>query len=334
MKADPVPAARRIWHRVEAALLRAAMGLLRRLGPARSSDLGGWIGRTVGPHLSVTRIGDENLRRAMPELDAAARAAILRATWDNLGRTVAELPHLPDLVRTPAGPGWEVEGEEHIRALTATGTPALFFSGHFSNWELMLPAAAKVGIKVFGIYRAASNPHVDAIMVSLRQAALGPGVSMFPKGAAGARSALAHLRQGGSLGLLVDQKMNDGIAVPFFGHSAMTAPAMAQFALRFGIPLMPGRVDRIGPARFRMVCEPPLPVAPTGDRAQDIFAVSLAMNQTLERWIRANPPAWLWLHRRWPKGTAIAPADAAVRENGHNDRTANRSNLNNVHKSI
>ncbi len=290
-----------IWNRMEAAALRGVMALLRLLGPARSSNLGGWIGRTIGPHLAVSRIGDQNLRRAMPELDAPTRARVLRAVWDNLGRTVAELPHLPSLVRTAAGPGWEVEGEENALALIRSGTPALFFSGHFSNWELMLPVAAKVGIKVFGVYRAASNPHVDAIMVSLRQAALGPGVSMFPKGAAGARAALAHLRQGGSLGLLVDQKMNDGIAVPFFGRPAMTAPAMAQFALRYRIPLMPGRVDRIGPARFRVVCEPPLVTDLTGDRNQDIYALSLAMNATLERWIRANPASWLWLHRRWPK---------------------------------
>ena len=296
---------RRLADRLEATALRAVMGLLRRLGPVRSSNLGGWIGRTIGPHLSVSRIGDRNLRLAMPELDAPARARIVRAVWDNLGRTVAELPHLPDLVRTPAGPGWEVAGEEHVQALIGSGTPALFFSGHFSNWEMMLPAAAKVGIKVSGVYRAASNPQVDAIMVALRQAALGPGVSMFPKGSAGARAALAHLRQGGSLGLLIDQKMNDGVPVPFFGRPAMMAPAMAQFALRYRIPLMPGRVDRIGPARFRMVCEPPLAVAGTGDRAHDIHTLLLAMNATLERWIRADPASWLWLHRRWPKDAGI-----------------------------
>ena len=295
---------------MEAAALRAAMGLLRLLGPARSSDLGGWLGRHIGPHLSVSRVGDRNLRLAMPELDAPARARILRGTWDSLGRTVAELPHIPHLVRTPAGPGWEVEGEEHVQALIRSGTPALFFSGHFNNWEMLLPAAAKVGMKVSGVYRAASNPLVDAIMVALRQAALGPGVSMFPKGAAGARAALAHLRQGGSLGLLVDQKMNDGIAVPFFGRPAMTAPATAHFALRFRLPLLPVHVDRIGPARFRMVCEPPLATPLTGDRTADIHALTLAMNATLERWVRANPAAWLWLHRRWPKHadeTSAAP---------------------------
>jgi len=37
----------------------------------------------------------------------------------------------------------------------------------------------------------------------------------------------------------------------------------------------------------------------TGDRAADVYALSLAMNATLERWIREQPECWLWLHRRW-----------------------------------
>jgi KDO2-lipid IV(A) lauroyltransferase len=126
-------------------------------------------------------------------------------------------------------------------------------------------------------------------------------MTMFPKGAQGARSALLHLQGGGSLGLLIDQKMNDGIAVRFFGRDAMTAPALAQFALRFDVPIMPVHVVRLGPARFRMVCDPPLDVVRTGDKTADIHAITLAVNQTLERWIRADPSSWLWLHRRWPK---------------------------------
>ena len=129
---------------------------------------------------------------------------------------------------------------------------------------------------------------------------------MFAKGAQGARGAIAHLRAGGSLGFLVDQKMNDGIEVPFFGRNAMTAPALAQLALRFGLPIVPIRVVRLGAGRFRMVCEAPLAITRTGDRTADTYAISLAVNATLERWIRERPEAWLWLHRRWPRESALA----------------------------
>ena len=293
------PPGGRALHRVQAAALGGVVSGLGRLEPAAASNLGGWLGRTFGPSLPASRVADGNLRRAMPELDAAGRADIVRGVWDNLGRTSAELPHLPALRQSRSGPGWELQGAEHLAGVR--GRQALFFSGHFGNWEMVLPIASQLGLQVSGFYRAASNAGVDALIQRLRQAALGPGVSMFAKGGPGARAALRHLGRDLSLGLLVDQKMNDGIAMPFFGRPAMTAPALAHFALRFKCPVVPVRVVRLGPARFRMVCEAPLQVELTGRRDADVYALTLAMNQTLERWIRAAPASWLWLHRRWPK---------------------------------
>jgi KDO2-lipid IV(A) lauroyltransferase len=153
---------------------------------------------------------------------------------------------------------------------------------------------------------------MNAVIQRLREKALGRNVTMFAKGQDGARAALLHLRGGGSLGLLVDQKMNDGIAVPFFGRMAMTAPALARFALRFHMPIVPIRIIRLGPARFRLVCEPPLVIALTGDSTADTYAISLAMNATLERWIREDPSSWLWLHRRWPKAHPGPPHKGEV----------------------
>ena len=298
-------------ERLSGLAIRCAIAGMRRLDPVRCSNAGGWIARLVGPLLPVSRIGLANLAMAFPDMDDRQRRRVLRGVWDNLGRTVAELPHLARFARTVArpgaGPGWDVVGEEHLAALQATGGQALFFSGHLGNWEMVLPIASALGLDVCGVYRAASSRVVDAQVQAMRQAALTGRVRMFAKGAQGARLALAHLGRGGSLGLLVDQKMNDGVAVPFFGRDAMTAPALAQFALRFAAPVMPVHVVRLGPARFRMVCEPPLPVVRTGDRAADTLAILRAMNQTLERWIREDPASWLWLHRRWPKSASPPP---------------------------
>jgi Kdo2-lipid IVA lauroyltransferase/acyltransferase len=291
----------KLAFRLEAAAVRTALALLRALPIVTASNLGGAIARGIGPLLPVSRVAHANLRLALPELDAAARRRIVRGVWDNLGRTVAELPHLARLGRTPSGPGWEIAGEDIARRIAAAGGPALFFSGHLANWEMMAVVPGAFGIPLSVFYRAASNPLVDAIIVELRHRALGVAVPMFAKGALGARGAMAHLKAGGYLGMLIDQKMNDGIAAPLFGHPAMTAPAAAAFALRYRCPLIPVRVERLGPARFRLHVEPPLPQPDTGDRHADIAALTAAMNACLERWVRARPDNWLWLHRRWPK---------------------------------
>ena len=288
-------------HHAQAVALRGATIALQYLSPVRSSNLCAWIMRTLGPLLPVSKIAESNLRHAFPEMSAAERAAVINAVWDNLGRVAGELPHLGALRQSTKGPGWEIEGEEHLELLKATGAQALFFSGHLGNWEMILPIASSFGFAVAGFYRPASNKRADVLIQSLRERALNQQVSMFRKGPEGARAALLHLQSGGSLGLLIDQKMNDGIAVPFFGRPAMTAPALAQLALRFHVPIMPVHVVRLGPARFRMVCEPPLIVSPTGDKKTDTDMILRTVNATLERWIRADPASWLWLHRRWPK---------------------------------
>nr|WP_246374349.1 lauroyl acyltransferase [Gluconacetobacter tumulicola] len=293
--------------RIEAFAARAALALLRRLGPVRASNAGGALCRAIGPLLPVSRVADANLRLAMPELDAPARRAVIRAVWDNLGRTVGEFPHLAALPENPAsGPGWDVVGAEHLAEQVACDGPVIFMSGHIGNWEMLPPGVARHGLPFASFYRAAGNPLVDDMIRTLREAAMnkatgGEPVPMFTKGARGARGALAHIARGGRLGMLVDQKMNDGIEARLFGLPAMTAPALAAMALRYRCPVIPGYVERLGPARLRIHVEPKLDLPDSGDRQADILALTQAVNDRLEHWVRARPGTWLWLHRRWPK---------------------------------
>jgi KDO2-lipid IV(A) lauroyltransferase len=287
--------------RLEALAARAGLALLGALPPAAASTAAGAAAAAIGPLLPVSRVADANLRLALPSLDAKARAQVIRGVWRSLGQTVGEFPHLPELRRTTDGPGWEIEGADILAAVLSRHGPTIFFSAHMGNWEVFAPAARAHGVAVPAFYRAASNPHVDALINAIRRRASGPGVENFAKGAQGARRAAAHLARGGTMAMLVDQKLNDGIEARFFGRPAMTAPALAILARRYRCQVVPARCDRIAPARIRIVIEAPLPLPETGDRAADIQSLTQAVNDVLERWIRARPEAWLWLHRRWPK---------------------------------
>jgi KDO2-lipid IV(A) lauroyltransferase len=88
--------------------------------------------------------------------------------------------------------------------------------------------------------------------------------------------------------------------VKFFGRDAMTAPALARLARRFDCVVVPARVERLGGAHFRLTCEAPLAVPHTADAHADTLALMTAVNATVERWVRADPAQWFWLHRRWP----------------------------------
>ena len=296
-------------HQAEAILVHGLIRLLTLLPPAAASRLGGAVAEGIGPFLPVTRkVGDANLRLAMPELSAKARRRILLQVWRNLGQTVAELACLRALREVPAGslkPGYVLEGwDEHVAPHLAPGSPALFFTGHTGNWEVMPLIAATHGIDFGFMYRAPSNKLVDEMLARLRQRGYDSPVRMFPKGAAGARAAYAHVRQGGALGFLVDQKLDAGLAVPFFGKTAMTMDALAIFAMRLRCPVFPIHVRRLGPARLHVICEPPIPLPKSENKSADAVALTTEVNRIVERWVREAPGDWLWLHRRWPKGTA------------------------------
>ena len=296
----------KLSHRVEAAAARGALRLLRALGPVTSSNLFGALFRAVGPLLPVSRVAHDNLRMALPELDAQARRRVVRGVWDNLGRTIGELPHVADFREAASGPGWELLGADILRRLAEQGGAMIFFSGHIGNWEVLPVVTAAHGLAFAPFYRPVENRQLDAMLMDLRRQAVRTNVPMFAKGAAGARQSLVHLSRGGRLGFLMDQKMNDGIEARFFGRPAMTAPALAALALRLRCPVVPGYVERTGPARFRLTCEPPFDLPDTGDRDADVAALTQAMNDRLEAWIRAKPEGWLWLHRRWPKEAVSA----------------------------
>jgi KDO2-lipid IV(A) lauroyltransferase len=294
---EETPLSSTIGQQIEAGFTRLAMRLFASLPRERASALGGWLARTIGPRLGINRRARRNLARALPELDRAAQDRVIIEMWDNLGRIVAEFPHLKRLDAFTPGAAVEVAGLEHVDAAIARGKPIIFFSGHFGNWEIAANTASLYGLKMAIVYRAANNPLVDRMMINLRRDL---GAEPIPKGVQGARKIVGAIRAGQTLCMLVDQKMNDGIPVPFFGRDAMTAPAIAELALRYDCTLLPGRVERLPGARFRLTVSPPIALPASGDRAADVLALMTTINRTLEDWIRARPGHWFWLHRRWP----------------------------------
>ena len=288
---------RRLLHLAEGAGALAIYAVFRLLPLDAASALGGFLARSLGPRGAFSRRARRNLQRAIPELSADEVERVLLGMWDNLGRVVAEYPHLGKYQVYAHGGRVEICGAENIRDQAAAGKRAIFFSGHFGNWEVATLAVTQAGLDVVEMYRAANNPFVDALINHSRRVV---GSELAAKGSGGARRMLAAMKGERHIAMLVDQKSNDGIPVPFFGRDAMTAPSLAVFALRFDCAVVPVRVDRLEGARFRITAEPPLDLPRTGDTEADTRAIMTRVNQVLERWIRERPDHWFWLHRRWP----------------------------------
>ena len=282
-----------LLQRAEAALLWLLYHGFGLLPLDMASAVGGWIARALGPLLPPSKRAKRNLEMVLPSAD---HDAIIKDMWENLGRLAGEYPHSLTFAKDPSR--IELAGDHYVKEMQDKNQPVIFFSGHIGNWELTYPLMARLGVKGSGVYRAPDNPYLGWLY---DRRANYPDLDMIPKGAVGARRSIEALSKGRCLAFFVDQKMNDGIEAPFFGRPAMTAPALATLALKYGTPVVPFRLIRLKGARFRAEYREPILFAPTGDRAADQLRVMSQANSILEDWIREHPAQWLWLHRRWPK---------------------------------
>ncbi|PHY17523.1 lysophospholipid acyltransferase family protein [Caulobacter sp. BP25] len=284
-----------LW-RLEALGFDLFIGAVRLMGVDRASDFGGWLGRTFGPLSSAHKVAERNLKLAFPEKDVAWRETVLREQWEGLGRSFAEFPLMDKIL--PSTGRVEVVGKERLEQIARDKIPVVFVSGHLSNWEVMPAAIVDSGVICEMTYRAANNPYVDK---RIKDSRFRYGVRLFaPKGGDGARELLEGMKEGRSVALMNDQKFNSGVAAPFFGHDARTAPGPTRLAIRFGTVLQPMSVQRLKGARFRAVVHEPIIPPKTGDRTADIEAGVRMINAFMEDRIRERPAEWFWVHRRWP----------------------------------
>lgn len=289
-------------YRLEWLAMMSVQGLGSLFPVSLASAAGGALAGVIGPATGRQKKALHNLRRCYPEQDDAWHRQTAKAMWQNQARTIFEYACLDKLA--PGGPRCEVEGLEHLEALARDGRPGLVFSAHYGNWELVTRAMKLAGVSPLHlVYRPANNPLLNNHIRSLQARC---GAELIAKGAPGARALMAAMKAGSHVVMLVDQKMNDGIPVPFFGRDAMTAPALAQLALRFDAPVVPVRAIRLRDARgnfqarFRVEISPPLDPVLTGERQADVAALMGQVNRIIEDWVREDPAQWLWLHKRWP----------------------------------
>ena len=303
MREPPLTLAEKLRYGAEATVFFAFMALFRVIGLGAASALGGWIGRNIFSLLPPDKIARQNLLLAFPEKSDIERDEIRMTMWDNLGRVVAEYPHLEKFRAIGDDPRITFEFPPGLAVDDLKGKPVLFLSAHLANWEMMPILSEEVGYHGAAVVRPPNNPYVAA-WVARQRRIHGPDTLIAKHNAA--RQMLGQVRGDGMLCMLVDQKLREGIAVPFFGRDAMTTPAPAALALRFGAKVICAANRRLPGSRFHVTVQPPLEFTASGDDVHDIQGLTAAFTAQIERIVRADPGQWLWIHKRWLTDRDIA----------------------------
>lgn len=289
-------------HWVVAHAFRGGIGLMQALGPQRSAGFASGTLRALAPLFPENRLGARNIAAALPEKTDAERQRILAGAWDNLARVAAEYIHLDaiaaqDPVVEGEGEGrLTIRGVEHFLALRDDGKPGIIFAAHLANWELLAVTAVRYGLPLTAMFRPPSNMLIANDLLQRRRAMMG-GLVANARGAT--FELVAALERGEHLGLLVDQAKHRGMAVPFFNSPAPTNPLLGRLARQFECPVHGARSVRLPGERFLIEITPPLDLPRDAEGKIDVYGTMLAVNRTIEGWVREHPEQWLWLHNRW-----------------------------------
>lgn len=309
--------------------MRAAAGAIGLLPWRWLRALGAALGAIAGSALRIRRRHVEaSLRRA----EIADAGAIARGVYSSLGAGLLELLWLAGKPPAALGPRFTVAPAcaEALRGALARGRGVVVATAHTGNWDLSACGAAQWLAEVAraeawgrGEGRAPSV-HVVTKRLSWRaldrywqhlRAARGV-VLVDAKGAAArVREALAA---GDVAVMLIDQapERASGVAeLPFLGAPALhdLGPALLAARARSPLLLLLGHRDDDGLHHLELAEA----IAPEDLRggAGAIRAATARLAAGLERFVRAHPAQWLWLHRRW-KGAA-----STARQKSHHGST-------------
>jgi len=264
----------------------------------RASRIGARLMRRLGPGLDKTRLIRRNLKLAFPHKSEAELDRLIADIWANLGRILAEYPHLETICHSQAAQYLEFVIPDDLEVFKNPAKPAVFVSAHLANWELAAGSIVQQGVPLRVVYTRLQNPGMDRLLYQARE---GLGCGLIERNGA-ARKLIRCLKHGTSVGLIVDQRVDVGEPVPFFGHNMRSSITPAQLALRFGCELIPVQIQRQHDAHFRVIFHPA--IKPTDENAPDeqkFLQMTAKINALFEAWIRERPAEWMCTKRRWPK---------------------------------
>ena len=282
-------------HKIEYFFLLLLFYLFRFLNIRISSFLGGIIIYTYGFFSKKNKIAFENISYALPNLNYKQKKLIIKKMWFNLGRVLGEYPNL-DKIKILGNHNIKVI--DHINCIEPCNkfNNCLFFSAHIGNWEVTAHPITQFGNDMWFIYRAPNNIDVDNLLRKIRSRY---GVGLIRKGPEGAKKCISLLnKKKKNLGMLIDQKMNDGIKTTFFGRNVMTASAIAKFAIKYKCPIIPTLCIRESGIKLKIIYFKPIYFKQLKKIGSEKDIMNY-LNKYVESWISKYPDQWLWIHRRW-----------------------------------
>ena len=283
---------KKIAYFLEFILIKILFFFFQLIGYRLSSNLGFFIGRTIGPIFRSKKIIIQNIKKAnIKHSDNPSQIA--SNVLGNYGRIFAEYVYLKKFRNDELKKYVSIDGLEHLENLKKNNKKAVFISGHFNNFELMAMEIEKAGIDLAAIYRPLNNIFLNKTMEQIRKEYICK--NQIKKGRAGSREIIKKLIEGKSIALMIDKRVREGEKVKFFNNLATTTTIPAQLVKKYNCELVPIYIERKKSNYFKIYISKPIKVGKT----KSIQQITEFLNQVLEKMILKNVDQWIWTHDRW-----------------------------------
>lgn len=283
----------RAW-RVVTVLCKGIEALPHRLAVLVGGGLGHLLRVFSGRRVAAA---ERRCARALA-VDGGRARTIVRASYGNMGRSVAEVVHFSKF-RGRLDSFITVHGEENLRSAYERGKGVILLSAHLGNWEMGAGVLASRGYPMNAIGADQRDERITNLIMEKREAL---GVQTVSKGF-DLKSAIRCLQRGEVLAILIDQDAKEkGVLVPFLGIPASTPYGPAKIAAKYGCALLPSFMIRRGTSIYHdlWLLPPPWPKGHPEPEESMEDAMTLC-NDVVSEWITKYPEQWMWMARRWPR---------------------------------
>jgi len=261
----------------------------------------GFLAKIIFRYSKASKIAKRNIHRIYKDKSQQKIYNLIDDIWTNLGKSFAEACHFYFMDDEEFFDLVKINGFEKIEGLIKDKKPFILMTAHYSNWEVQGSFLSRVGMYSNTIYRRLNNFYLDKYFLNIRKANF-QNVNFYDKGSAGVKAISKAVKEGEVLVVMVDQKYNEGVNVPFMGYDAMMASFPAKFALKHNLPVFPIHTNRCykdDDAYFRISISDQLKYKKTKDSDKDAKDLLAKMNKEVASWIDKSPAEWFWVHNRW-----------------------------------
>lgn len=253
-------------------------------------------------HVPGRRVALSNLAVALPDSTPAERRRLVRESYQNFARTMADLFWSRRLTTENLHEIFDLTDLERLQREQGMERGYIFACMHYGGFEWIALALGLSGMPCTVVTQAFKNPLLNATFNRLREVS---GHKTIRRAGAMLRLYKA-LQSQRSVTLAVDLTTSaklPSVPIACFGMQTCVTFAHAWLHQQTGAPIIPTHCEPLPAGRYKLVLHPALQLSPKATHQE----IAQACWDRFEPVIQRQPAPWLWMYKHWRYRPADAP---------------------------